>query len=86
MRQLPTRLRAALAAMWAAQQPPSYAVIYDRWDGAEPGCGDVSEEFYETFSSPQEAASMFREAFPHPRSVDNPRLVLILGGIDDYVR
>ncbi len=86
MTTLATRVKAAFAAFRAAQQSHAYAVIYDVWEGGKPGCGDTREEFYETFSSPVEAALMFRDAYPVESGADNPRLVLILGGIDAYQR
>lgn len=87
MRNLRERIHAAIAAFRYAQHPPAYAVIYDVWSGGAPGCGDTREEFYELFGSPSEAAEMFRTAYPvgaDRDAADNPRLVLILGGIDAY--
>jgi hypothetical protein len=85
------RIKAALAAFNHGSFSPYYAVIYDVCEGDPDNGMVVSEEFYESFGSPEEAAQKFRAAFP-ARSVDpdginygNPRLVLIMGGIDDYL-
>lgn len=61
-----------------------FAVIYD----VETNSGEPREEYYEVFSTPQEAAEMFRSAFPRGGDVDvaNARLVRILGPIDDYAK
>lgn len=84
------RMKAAIAAFGAARCTPAYAVIYDTFDG-DPSAGAlVSEEYYESFGSPGQAAEMFRTAFPRKPvdpdgfSVADERLVMILGPIDDY--
>lgn len=90
MKSLIHRFKAAIAAFRSCHGLPSYAVIYDVCEG-DPDAGMViSEEFYESFGSPQQASQRFREAFPIKPvdeeliNYDNPRLVLILGGIDSY--
>ena len=81
-------MKAAIAAFLDAKQSPSYAVIYDVpiLDPWGKPTGDTSEEFYETFSAPNEALELFRMAYRHDdrNPVENPRLVMILGPIDSY--
>lgn len=85
------RMKAALAAFKHGSFTPHYAVIYDVCEGDPEAGMIVSEEFYESFGSPEQAAEMFRAAFPvkpvDPNGINygNPRLVMILGGIDDYL-
>jgi len=84
------RLKAAWSAFLHADYLPSYAVIYDVCDGDPEAGAIVSEEFYESFGSPEQAAEMFRSAFPakpvdeNGTNIANARLVLILGEIDRY--
>lgn len=54
----------------------AYAVIYDRWDNNE---HDWVDDMYEAFSTPEEAAKMFR-ALAHGTEMTfrNPRVVQIL--------
>lgn len=90
MRSLIYRLRAALAAFRAARSHPSYAVIYDLCDGDPEAGAIISEEYYESFGSPEQGAERFRVAFPQKPvdpdgfNIANARLVLILGEIDEY--
>jgi hypothetical protein len=88
---LANRLRAAWAAFWGNGQALRFAVIYDSAEGINLDYHERREEFYEIFSSPQEAYEMFRETFPKgEKATDgdeiahNPRLVLVLGPIDDF--
>lgn len=76
------RINAAIAAFRAAKLPPAYAVIYDTPLDLGPHLDDV-EQYYERFATPREAYEFFREAYPAPQT-QNARLVLILGGIDEY--
>lgn len=92
MRSLIQRVKAAIAAFRAAQHAPAFAVIYDLCDGDPKSGAVISEEYYENFGTPAQAALMYRTAFPH-KPVDpdgfnyaNARLVLILGEIDEYDR
>lgn len=89
---LRARLAAAIAAFKSACYHPSFAVIYDETEG-DPETGSViREEYYERFGSPEQAAEMYRSAFPDApidpdgRNFGNARLVLILGPIDSYRR
>lgn len=87
-----TRIIAAFAAFRTAQARPAFAVIYDVCEGDPAAGAVVSEEYYERFSSPAEAARVYRAAFPdrlvNPDALNNgnARLVLILGEIDEYAR
>jgi hypothetical protein len=52
-----------------------YAVIYDVYD---PDKDEWDEEFYESFSSPEEATLFFNEAYGSmAQDVYNPRIVII---------
>lgn len=86
MNSLLNRFKAAWSAFMHSHQPPLYAVIYDEWQGGDPGCGDVTETYWEVFQSPEEAHMFFRTGFPPDviAGADNPRLVMILGPIDRY--
>lgn len=86
-----TRFKAAIAAFRAARCSPYYAVIYDSAEGIDLDKEERREEYYESFGSPEQAAEIFRVAFPHGRiakdgfdMADRPRLVMILGSIDNY--
>ena len=57
------------------RRPNSYAVIYDVYN---PEKDDWDEEFYEIFSSPEEATRFFNEAYGSMADdVHNPRIVII---------
>jgi len=84
------RIRSAVAAFKAAKTAPYYAVIYDEFEG-DPDSGElIREEYYESFGSPEQAAAMYRDAFPTDRvnpdgrSFGNARLVMVMGNIDNY--
>lgn len=92
MKNLLMRIKAAIEAFKAAKSTPYYAVIYDEFEG-DPDSGNViREEYYESFGSPEQAAAVFRGAFPDDsvgpdgRSFGNARLVMVMGGIDEYRR
>lgn len=84
------RLRAAWQAFQHAKHQPHYAVIYDVpiADAFGKCTGDTDENFYESFADPDEAHELFRTAYPDDDRYPtiNPRLVMILGPIDDFAR
>lgn len=82
------RLRLALAAFeYGHEGAVFFAVVYDSYEGLDRTKDDPREEYYELFETPEEAAFMFRDAYPLQRNMaDNPRLVMILGNIDQYRR
>ncbi|PZR92025.1 MAG: hypothetical protein DI537_14460 [Stutzerimonas stutzeri] len=81
------RLAAAWQAFKYADMWPHYAVVYDvpELEEGEP-TGDISEQYYEAFHSPDEAKEMFCTAYP--RNMDNPpqspRIVMVLHRIGGY--
>ncbi|NIH77368.1 hypothetical protein FHV99_004620 [Ochrobactrum sp. P20RRXII] len=80
------RLRLALAAFeYGHSGAVFFAVVYDSYEGLDRSKDDPREEYYELFETPEEAAFMFRDAYPIERNMaDNPRLVMVFGGIDRY--
>ena len=57
------------------RRPNDYAVIYDVYN---PEKDDWDEEFYEIFSSPEEATRFFNEAYGSmAQDIYNPRIVII---------
>ena len=92
MANLIIRIQAAIAAFRAARHPHAYAVIYDSAEGIDTDSDERREEFYEVFGTPKAAAEIFRMAFPKGNLANdgdeiahNPRLVMILGDIDNYL-
>lgn len=82
---LGARLRAAWKAFQCVGNYPAYAVIYDSYEGLDREIEGPREEYYEVFSTPAEAAEMFRTAFPANLDItENERLAIILGPIDQY--